>query len=298
MTVICVEHLQKRYGETAAVADVSFAVGEGEVFCLLGPNGAGKSTTTEILEGYRARSGGSVSVLGLDPERGDRRLRERVGIVLQECGVPMELTVAELLAMYGRPYPRRRGADELIELVGLEGKRDARAGSLSGGQRRRLDLALALVGDPDVVFLDEPTTGFDPAARRGAWAAIRNLCALGKTVLLTTHFMDEAQALADRVAIMRDGRIVAMGAPDELGGRSELPATVRFLAPGCEPPVLAGAQVRRDGAHLTVTASDAAGAAHAVTSWAHERGLVLRDFSVTRPSLEDIYLALTEEASR
>jgi ABC-2 type transport system ATP-binding protein len=298
MTVICVEHLQKRYGDTLAVADVSFAVGEGEVFCLLGPNGAGKSTTTEIVEGYRARSGGSVSVLGLDPERGDRRLRERIGIVLQECGVPMELTVAELLAMYGRPYPRRRPAGELIELVGLEGKRDARAGSLSGGQRRRLDLALALVGDPDVVFLDEPTTGFDPAARRGAWAAIRNLCALGKTVLLTTHFMDEAQALADRVAILRGGRIVAMGAPGELGGRSELPATVRFLAPGCEPPALAGAEIRRDGAHLTVTSPDAAAAAHAVTSWARERDLVLRDFSVTRPSLEDIYLALTEEGAR
>jgi ABC-2 type transport system ATP-binding protein len=299
MTVIRVEHLQKRYGEQLAVADVSFAVGEGEVFCLLGPNGAGKSTTTEIVEGHRARSGGSVSVLGLDPEDGDRRLRERIGIVLQECGVPLELTVAELLAMYGRAYPRRRSAAELIELVGLEGKRDARAGSLSGGQRRRLDLALALVGDPDVVFLDEPTTGFDPAARRGAWAAIRNLCALGKTVLLTTHFMDEAQALADRVAILRAGRIVAMGAPDELGGRSELPATVRFLAPaGGEPPRLAGAEVRRDGAHLAITAADAARTAHAVTSWARERDLVLRDFTVTRPSLEDIYLRLTEEAPR
>jgi ABC-2 type transport system ATP-binding protein len=299
MTVIRAEHLQKRYGEHLAVADVSFSVGEGEVFCLLGPNGAGKSTTTEIIEGYRARSGGTVSVLGLDPERGERRLRERIGIVLQECGVPVELTVAELLAMYGRPYPRRRPAEELIELVGLEGKRDARAGTLSGGQRRRLDLALALVGDPDVVFLDEPTTGFDPAARRGAWAAIRKLCALGKTVLLTTHFMDEAQALADRVAVLRAGRIVATGTPEELGGRSELPATVRFLAPaGGEPPALPGAEVRRDGAHLTVTAPDAAAAAFAVTSWARERDLVLRDFSVTRPSLEDIYLRLTEEAAR
>src|SRR3954471_23975662 len=200
MTVIDVQHLQKRYGEHLAVADVSFSVGEGEVFCLLGPNGAGKSTTTEILEGHRTRSGGEVRVLGHDPEHGGRALRERLGIVLQECGVPLELSVLELLEMYGRAYPRRRPADELIELVGLEGKRDARAGTLSGGQRRRLDLALALVGDPDLVFLDEPTTGFDPSARRDAWAAIRNLCALGKTVFLTTHFMDEAQALADRVA--------------------------------------------------------------------------------------------------
>jgi ABC-2 type transport system ATP-binding protein len=297
MTVIDVEHLQKRYGDHLAVADVTFSVERGEVFCLLGPNGAGKSTTTEILEGYRARTGGSVRVLGQDPERGDRGLRERIGIVLQECGVPLELSVAELLAMYGRPYPRRRPAEELIELVGLEGKRDARAGSLSGGQRRRLDLALALVGDPELVFLDEPTTGFDPSARRTAWAAIRNLCALGKTVFLTTHFMDEAQALADRVAILRAGRIVATGRPDELGGRSQLPATVRFLAPaGAQAPAIAGADVRRDGDHLTVTAPDAAGAAHAVTSWARERGLGLRDFSVTHPTLEDVYLRLTEPA--
>ncbi len=298
MTVIEVQHLQKRYGEHLAVADVSFRVEEGEVFCLLGPNGAGKSTTTEILEGYRARSGGSVRVLGHDPGDGDRAVGERVGIVLQECGVPLELTVAELLAMYGRPYPRRRPAEELIELVGLEGKRDARAGSLSGGQRRRLDLALALVGDPDLVFLDEPTTGFDPSARRGAWAAIRNLCALGKTVFLTTHFMDEAQALADRVAILRAGRIVAAGSPDELGGRSELPATVRFLAPaGADLPALPDAEVRPDGAHVTVTTRDAARGAHAVTSWALERGLELRDFTVTRPTLEDIYLRLTEPAA-
>jgi ABC-2 type transport system ATP-binding protein len=290
MSVIEVHHLQKRYGD-----DVSLAVDPGEVFCLLGPNGAGKSTTTEILEGYRARSGGSVRVLGHDPERGERALRERVGIVLQECGVPPELSVAELLAMYGRPYPRRRSADELIELVGLEGKRNARAGTLSGGQRRRLDLALALVGDPDVVFLDEPTTGFDPSARRGAWAAIRNLCALGKTVFLTTHFMDEAQALADRIAVLRGGRVVATGAPDELGGRGELPATVRFLAPpGIDAPSLPDAQVRREGDHVTVTAPDAAGIAHAITSWARERDAVLRDFSVTRPTLEDIYLRLTE----
>jgi ABC-2 type transport system ATP-binding protein len=297
MSIIEVEHLQKRYGDHLAVADVSFQVRQGEVFCLLGPNGAGKSTTTEILEGYRTRTGGSVTVLGHDPEQGSRALRERIGIVLQECGVPLELTVAELIAMYGRPYPRRRAAEELIELVGLEEKRDAKARSLSGGQRRRLDLALALVGDPDVVFLDEPTTGFDPSARRDAWAAIRNLCALGKTVFLTTHFMDEAQALADRVAVLRSGRIVAEGAPDELGGRRELPATVRFLAPTvADAPDIAGAEVRREGEHITVTARDAAGAAHAVTSWARERDITLADFSVTRPTLEDVYLRLTESA--
>ena len=297
MHAIEVRNLSKRYGDHLAVEDVSFDVRRGEVFCLLGPNGAGKSTTAEILEGHRARSGGSVGVLGHDPEHAGRALRERIGIVLQECGVPLELTVGELLAMYGRPFPRRRPAGELIELVGLEGKRDARAGTLSGGQRRRLDLALALVGDPDVVFLDEPTTGFDPSARRGAWAAIRNLCALGKTVFLTTHFMDEAQALADRIAVLRAGRIVAEGTPDELGGRSRLPATVRFLAPAADTlPGVPGAEVARDGRHVTVTGADAAATAHAVTTWAHDHGLALADFSVTRPTLEDVYLHLTEPA--
>jgi ABC-2 type transport system ATP-binding protein len=294
MPVIEVDHLQKRYGDRLAVADVSLSVGEGEVFCLLGPNWAGKATTTEILEGYRARTGGDVRVLGHDPGRAERALRERIGIVLQECGVPAELSVAELLAMYGRPYPRRRPTAELLALVGLEDQRSMRAGTLSGGQRRRLDLALALVGDPDVVFLDEPTTGFDPTARRDAWSAIRNLCALGKTVFLTTHFMDEAQALADRIAVLRAGRIVAAGTPDDLGGRGELPATIRFAAPaGGELPVRAATEVARDGDHVTLTVPDAADGAHAVTSWARERGLALRDFSVTRPSLEDVYLRLT-----
>lgn len=294
MPVIDVQHLQKRYGERLAVADVSFCVEEGEVFCLLGPNGAGKSSIVEILEGYRARSGGTVRILGHDPGVGERALRERLGIVLQECGVPAELSVVELLEMYSRSYPRRRPTEELLALVGLEGKRDARAGTLSGGQRRRLDLALALVGDPDVVFLDEPTTGFDPSARRDAWAAVRELSARGKTVFLTTHFMDEAQALADRIAVIRAGHIVATGTPDDLGGRSDLPARVRFLAPpGGSVPVLDGASVRRDGEHLVVTVPDAAAGAYAVTSWAHERGLALRDFSVVRPSLEDVYLQLT-----
>src|SRR3954453_3985827 len=296
MSVIDVQHLQKRYGDRLAVADVSFSVEPGEVFCLLGPNGAGKSTTTEILEGYRARPAGDVSVLGHDPGKGERALREQLGIVLQETGVPAELSVAELLVMYGRPYPRRRPADELIELVGLEDQHDARAGALSGGQRRRLDLGLALVGDPELLFLDEPTTGFDPSARREAWAAVRSLCSLGKTVVLTTHFMDEAQALADRIAVLRAGRIVPTRTPDERGGRSELPAQVRFLVPlDHDLPALRGAAVHRDGDHVVVTVSDAAEGAHAITSWALERDLVLEDFSVQRPSLEDVYLRLTGE---
>ena len=203
--------------------DVSFEVERGEVFCLLGPNGAGKTTTVEILEGYRVRSGGEVSVLGFDPARGERGMRERVGIVLQQCGVQQDLSVAELLEMYGSYHLHPRPIDEVLELVELGAKRDERIGELSGGQRRRLDLALALIGDPELIFLDEPTTGFDPAARHAAWSTIRSLCELGKTVFLTTHFMDEAQHLADRVAIMRDGEIIALGSPDELGGRDARP---------------------------------------------------------------------------
>jgi ABC-2 type transport system ATP-binding protein len=295
MSAIEVHQLHKRYGDQVAVADVSFSVEPGEVFCLLGPNGAGKSTTTQILEGHRGRDGGDVQVLGHDPARGERALRERIGIVLQECGVPPELSVAELLTMYGRLYARRRPQDELIELVGLEGKRAARARTLSGGQLRRLDLALALVGDPDLVFLDEPTTGFDPAARRDAWAAIRNLCSLGKTVFLTTHFMDEAQALADRVAVLRGGRIVAMGAPDELAGRRELPATVRFrLAADAAMPALDHARVERAGESVAIVTHDAPRTSYQLIGWAAEQRLELRDFTVARPTLEDIYLQLTE----
>src|SRR5919204_1058308 len=208
---IAVEGLRKAYGDLEAVRGLTFSVASGEVFCLLGPNGAGKTTTTEILEGYRARSAGEVRVLGFDPAHGERAFRERVGIVLQEAAAQGELTVAEALTMYGRYYPRRRPVDELVELVGLDGKHDERVKLLSGGQKRRLDLALALVGDPDVLFLDEPTTGFDSSARRQAWSTIKDLCALGKSVFLTTHFMDEAQFLADRVAVMVDGRLVALG---------------------------------------------------------------------------------------
>jgi ABC-2 type transport system ATP-binding protein len=294
MTAIEVHELRKSYDDVEAVSGVDITVVQGEVFCLLGPNGAGKTTTVEILEGFRVRSGGDVSVLGHDPQKGERGFRERLGIVLQESGVKPTLTVAELLDMYGSYYARRRGTDELLELVELEDKRNTYAGSLSGGQRRRLDLALALVGDPDLVFLDEPTTGFDPSARRRAWSTIKGLCELGKTVFLTTHFMDEAQELADRIAVMREGRVVAAGTPEELGGRDEGPGEVRFVLPhGVELPSMNGDRVEVDGDRVLIHAHDPLLVSHRITGWALERGLELRGFTVQRPTLEDVYLRLT-----
>jgi ABC-2 type transport system ATP-binding protein len=307
MTAIEVRDLKKRYGDVEAVRGVSFAVEAGEVFCLLGPNGAGKTTTTEIIEGHRVADSGQVRVLGHDPGRGERALRERIGVVLQSCGVQEELTVAELLDMTARWYPRPRPAGALIELVGLEQKATTRAKDLSGGQRRRLDLALALVGDPDVLFLDEPTTGFDPAARRHAWSTIRDLCGLGKTVFLTTHFMDEAQTLADRVAVMVGGRIVADGPPEEIGGRNALPTEIRFTLPAgialADLPALPDAAVSAEGDAVLVTSAAGLAATHALTGWALERGLAaLPNLTVAQPTLEDVYLALTtaqnEEAVR
>jgi ABC-2 type transport system ATP-binding protein len=304
---IQIDGLRKAYGDLEAVCGISFTVAAGEVFCLLGPNGAGKTTTTEILEGYRARTAGDVRVLGHDPEHGERALRERVGIVLQEAAAQSELTVAEVLTMYGRYYPRRRQVDELLALVGLESRAGDRVKLLSGGQKRRLDLALALVGDPDVLFLDEPTTGFDPSARRQAWATIKDLCALGKTVFLTTHFMDEAQALADRVAVMAEGRIVALGTPAEIGGRDTAPTEIAFALPAGvalgELPDLEGARVGEPApGRALVVASDGLRAAHVISGWALERGIELRGFAVSQPSLEDIYLRLTatetEEVTR
>ncbi len=292
-----VRNLHKRYGENEAVRGVSFEVARGEVFCLLGPNGAGKTTIVEILEGYRTRSGGDAHVLGFDPARGARELREHVGIVLQECGVQSELTVAELIEMYGRYHARRRPLDEVIELVELVEKRDEHAKQLSGGQRRRLDLALALVGDPDLIFLDEPTTGFDPAARRQAWTTVKSLCRLGKTIILTTHYMDEAQALADRVAVMRAGRIIAIGAPDELGGRDRRPAVISFVLPegtsfGDVPDV--PAQDRSfDGERVSILSTEPVRATQLITTWAIEHDHQLEHFSVSQPTLEDIYLELT-----
>ena len=277
-----VEDLRKSYGPVEAVRGLSFGVERGEVYGMLGPNGAGKTTTVEILEGYRRRSGGSVSVLGHDPEGHDRRLHERVGIVLQSSGFYPRVTVKEAVHHFAKAYAAPRDPEETIALVGLEDKADARAGRLSGGQRRRLDLALALVGDPELVFLDEPTTGFDPAARRTAWKVVRRLKDLGKTVLLTTHYLEEAQELADRVAIVKDGRIVAQGPPAELGpGRS-----------GYRVSYVSG---DRRVEHQT---EDPTELLHRLTRDALARGERLEGLQVTRPTLEEVYLELTTEEER
>ena len=269
-----VEGLRKAYDGHEAVRGIDFAVRRGEVFGLLGPNGAGKTTTVEILEGYRLRSGGAVSVLGHDPGERPAELRERVGIVLQSCGTYPHLSVRETVAHWASLYPAPRDVDEVVAIAGLEAAADRRARTLSGGQQRRLDLALALIGDPELVFLDEPTVGFDPAARRAAWDTVRSLRALGKTVLLTTHYLDEAQALADRVAIIKDGAILAEGPPGELvSGRPRYRVTYR------------------GGEHVT---DDPTALLHELTAAALERGERLEDLSVTRPSLEDVYLELTE----
>ena len=294
---IQVKDLRKAYGTVEAVAGISFEVVEGECFALLGPNGAGKTTTLEILEGYRDRSGGSVEVLGVDPAHGGRDLRERVGIVLQSAGIDRELTVAEVVALFGAYYPHPRDPGEVIELVGLGDKRNARCRTLSGGQQRRLDLALGIVGDPDLIFLDEPTTGFDPSARRRSWELIDSLRALGKTILLTTHYMDEAQNLADRVAILAAGRIVAEGSPASLGGRDVAEAEISFRLPAGagldDLPPLGPARPRLDDGRVVLRTEALTGALHALTGWALARGDELEGLAVTRPSLEDVYLRLT-----
>jgi ABC-2 type transport system ATP-binding protein len=278
-----VNDLVKRYGAVEAVRGIDFTVARGEVFGLLGPNGAGKTTTVEILEGYRARSGGEVRVLGFDPAQRPRALREQVGIVLQSTGMYRHITVREAVAHWAGFYPHPRDVDEVIALAGLTESQDVRTRRLSGGQLRRLDFALALVGDPELIFLDEPTTGFDPAARRNAWDVIRSLRALGKTVLLTTHYLDEAAALADRVAIIKDGRILAEGAPGELGvARSN-----RYRVAWRD----AAGQV-----HERVT-DDPTTLLASLTGEALARGEKLEELSVTRPSLEDVYLELTAEAA-
>jgi ABC-2 type transport system ATP-binding protein len=284
MTAIRVSGLRKRYGELEAVRGIDFEVAEGECFALLGPNGAGKTTTVEILEGYRDRDAGEVEVLGLDPQRGGRDLRERVGIVLQSSGHFRELTVREVLELFGGYYPAPRATGEVIDLVGLGEKAGARIKTLSGGQQRRLDLALGLVGDPDLLFLDEPTTGFDPSARRRSWELIESLRELGKTILLTTHYMDEAQNLADRVAILAAGRVVAAGTPDSLGGRDEGEAMISFRLLPPPPP-------REDRVELRTT--EPTRALNLLTGWALARGEELDALTVTRPSLEDVYLRLT-----
>jgi len=287
-----VSDLRKSYGTIEAVAGIDLTVARGEVFALLGPNGAGKTTTVEILEGHRQRSGGEVSVLGHDPARAEREFRQRIGIVLQSTGVEPYLTVAESVALYGGYYPHPRAVDEVIELVGLAEQRDRRIGKLSGGQRRRVDLALALSGDPELLFLDEPTTGFDPAARRQAWGMIRGLAALGKTIFLTTHFMDEAQALADRVAIIAAGRIVAEGAPEGLGGRADAVTRLRFsLPPDVTLPDRFGAT--RVGSSLELATAEPTRLLHELTGWAIGEGIELEGLEASRPSLEDAYLRLT-----
>jgi len=276
---ISVRDLRKSYGASEALRGISFDIAAGEVFSLLGPNGAGKTTTVEILEGYRTRDGGDVRVLGHDPAAGETALRERIGVVLQQSQLFQNLTVREVHLMFAGYYEHPRDVDEVIELVGLSEKRGARIKTLSGGQKRRLDLGVALIGDPDLIFLDEPTTGFDPAARRAAWEMVRSLRSLGKTILLTTHYLDEAEQLADRVAVLRQGVIVREGTPSALTGAQQ-ETEIRY---------------RRDGREVVVQTSEPTRVLHELTAEALAEGRELEGLSVRRPTLEDIYLLLTAE---
>jgi ABC-2 type transport system ATP-binding protein len=296
--VIHVRGLRKSYGGHEVVRGIDFEVRAGEILAFLGPNGAGKTTTVEILEGYRTRNAGEVRVLGEDPADADRRWRARIGLVLQSCAMPPELTVHELVSLYAGYYLRPRPVEATIDLVGLTEERSSRSSGLSGGQRRRLDVALALIGDPELVFLDEPTTGFDPSARHHAWEVIANLREIGKTIFLTTHYMDEAQALADRVAVIVDGQIVAAGTPDTLGGRDHAASDVSFtLPPGYQlsdlpAEIAAGGALSGEVFHLTTR--ELAHVLHVLSGWALDQELELHDLSVGRPTLEDVYLRLTE----
>jgi ABC-2 type transport system ATP-binding protein len=280
MNAVDVQALRKSYGSFEAVRGIDFAIAAGDVFALLGPNGAGKTTTVEILEGYRRRDAGDVQVLGEDPERAGGAWRERIGVVLQSSELYPNFTVRETVELFAGYFERSRDVDEVVRLVGLEAKAGARVKTLSGGQKRRLDLAVALAGDPELIFLDEPTTGFDPAARRAAWDMIRSLRSLGKTILLTTHYIEEAQQLADRVAVLRDGEIVASGTPTELTSRT--PTTeIRF---------------RRNGQEVVLNTEQPTRELHELTARALADGVELEDLEVRRPSLEEIYLSLTAEA--
>jgi ABC-2 type transport system ATP-binding protein len=291
--VIEVRGLRKSYGDFEAVKGIDFHVDRGEVFALLGPNGAGKTTTVEILEGFRQRTAGEVDVLGFDPAKREIAMRQRNGIVLQSTGVDPYLTVRETVDVYAGYYPKPRDIDEVIEVVGLDEKRNVRVDKLSGGQQRRLDVAIGLAGDPELLFLDEPTTGFDPSARRHAWEMVKNLTMLGKTVFLTTHFMDEAQFLADRVAVITRGEIVADGPPSTLGGRDTMQTVIRFRPAGDvdgAPPL--GQIATADGMY-EVHVDDPTKALHELTGWVMERGTGFERIEVSQPTLEDVYLQLT-----
>jgi ABC-2 type transport system ATP-binding protein len=280
LSAISVSELRKSYGPNEALRGVGFEIEEGEVFGLLGPNGAGKTTTVEILEGYRRRDAGTVEVLGSDPARADPAWRERIGVVLQSSAMYGNLTVDESLVMFAGYYRRPRSVDEVVRLIGLEEKRGARVRTLSGGQKRRLDLGLALIGDPELVFLDEPTTGFDPAARRAAWDTIRSLRSLGKTILLTTHYLDEAEQLADRVAVLREGVIVREGKPSELTSAKSA-TEIRY---------------REEGREVVLQTEAPTRVLHELTARALAEGRELEGLEVRRPSLEEVYLSLTEDA--
>jgi ABC-2 type transport system ATP-binding protein len=298
--VISVKGLRKSYDDFEAVRGIDLDVGAGEIFAFLGPNGAGKTTTVEILEGYRTRNGGEVNVLGIDPQRADRDWRQRVGFVLQESRLVPELTPREAVEQYAGYYTSPRDIDETVNLVGLADKANARTSTLSGGQQRRLDVALALIGDPELLFLDEPTTGFDPSARRQAWDVIGGLRDLGKTVFLTTHYMEEAQALADRVAIITAGRIVATGSPEALGGQNEARTEISFRLPAGvssgDLPAAVGTRARIDAGAVSLDADDPVPVLRELTTWATERGVGLPALQVRRPTLEDVYLELTRQA--
>ena len=291
---IVVSGLTKSYGSNHAVRGIDLTIERGEIFALLGPNGAGKTTTVEILEGYRRRDGGTVTVLGIDPDPQPQALKSRIGIVLQSTGVEHYLSVFETVSMYSSYYPHPRPVGEILELVGLNEKRNERVHRLSGGQQRRLDVAIALAGDPDLLFLDEPTTGFDPSARREAWEIVKNLGALGKTVLLTTHYMDEAQYLARRVAIISGGAIVAEGTPATIAGRDQMVSLIRFHAPRhVETPTDIILTINDDG-KSELNSSDLTRDMWRLTSWAIDGGFELEALEIVRPSLEDVYLRLTQ----
>jgi ABC-2 type transport system ATP-binding protein len=300
--VISIRALRKRYGNHEAIRGIDLEVRRGEIFAFLGPNGAGKTTTVEILEGFRQSSDGQVQVLGANPWRAPSAWRERIGIVLQDSEAEPSLTVRECLCLYAGYYRAPRSVDETLALVGLNEQADQRATALSGGQRRRLDVALALIGDPELIFLDEPTTGFDPAARRAAWEVIAGLRGLGKTVFLTTHYMEEAEWLADRIAVIAAGEIVAEGTPQTLGGRQQGAAQIAFSPPdgtsGTELPASLAARVEQQGGgRLLLASTRVASDLYALAGWALQHDLELDDLEVSRPTLEDVYLQLTTEAN-